>query len=245
MILFSENITNRLRYVCDFIGNEILSEPIHIINDKSQFQSSGEAKINYTNQKVSEHELQIIPHSLLFEDDIKPQQIQVKLVNGNKAFFVNNEADFPFDILAATFYLLSRYEEYLPHEKDEYGRFSQRQFIAWSEGFLHIPIINIWLEDFKSYLRAAFRSLQFHRKNFKFIRTYDIDIAWKYKHEGWIRNVGGCVKSILNGKWTLLNERIAVFSDNRKDPFEAYEWLDALHLYCRMKPYYFFLLSEN
>src|SRR5689334_6304168 len=105
MILFSENITNRLRYSCDFIGNEILNEPIRITNDKSEFSSSGEAKINYSNQKIAERELQIFPHAILFENDIKNQQIQSRLVNGNKAFFVNNDGDFPFDIFAATFYL--------------------------------------------------------------------------------------------------------------------------------------------
>jgi len=245
MILFSENITNRLRYACDFIGNEILNEPIHVTSNKSDFSSSKEARINYSRQGITEKELHIVPHTILFESDIKPQQIQCKLINGNKAFFASNDGNFPFDIFAAAFYLLSRYEEYLPHEKDEYGRFWHKQSLAWREGFLHLPLVNIWLEDLKSYLRDKFPSLQFHRKTFKFIPTYDIDIAWKYKHKGWVRNVGGGVKSAMNGKWSLVNERIAVLSNNRKDPFESYEWLDALHLYCRMKPYYFFLLAEN
>src|SRR5689334_17643852 len=243
MILFSENITNRLRYACDFIGNEILNEPIHVTSNKSDFSSSKEARINYSRQGITEKELHIVPHTILFESDIKPQQIQCKLINGNKAFFASNDGNFPFDIFAAAFYLLSRYEEYLPHEKDEYGRFWHKQSLAWREGFLHLPLVNIWLEDLKSYLRDKFPSLQFHRKTFKFIPTYDIDIAWKYKHKGWVRNVGGGVKSAMNGKWSLVNERIAVLSNNRKDPFESYEWLDALHLYCRMKPYYFFLLA--
>jgi hypothetical protein len=50
---------------------------------------------------------------------------------------------------------------------------------------------------------------------------------------------------VFKGEWSNLTERIGVLRNNQKDPFEAYEWLDALHLYCRMKPYYFFLLAEK
>jgi hypothetical protein len=57
--------------------------------------------------------------------------------------------------------------------------------------------------------------------------------------------VGGCFSSVLKGEWANVGERVAVLRNNQKDPFEAYEWLDALHLYCRMKPYYFFLLAEK
>src|SRR6202012_4275663 len=29
------------------------------------------------------------------------------------------------------------------------------------------------------------------------------------------------------------------------DPFDAYEWLDSLHLYCRLRPCYFFLVAAK
>ena len=245
MILFSENITNRLQFVCDFIGNEIFNRPISITSDKAAYLSSIEPKINYSQSSISPEEYHIIPHAILFENDIKPQKINCSVVNGNKAFFLNEKGNYRFDLLAAIFYLLSRYEEYLPHEKDEYGRYSYKQSIAFREGFLQLPLINLWLEDFKHSLNQKFRGIHFHRKNFKFLPTYDIDIAWKYKHKGWWRNIGACLSSALNGNWSMLNERIAVLRDKQKDPFESYEWLDALHLYCRLKPYYFFLLAEN
>ena len=245
MILFTENITNRLQYVCEFVGHEIFNSPIHVTSDKAVYFASNEPKINYSSARITAGEFLLVPHALLFETDIKPQEIQCKTINANKAFFITSASDFPFDILAATFYLLSRYEEYLPHKKDEYGRFSHKESLAFREGFLHLPLVNIWLEDFKNALREKFKGLQFHRKTFKFIPTYDIDIAWKYKHKGWGKSIRDCFSSLIKGEWAALNERIAVLRNNRKDPFEAYEWLDALHLYCRMKPYYFFLLAEN
>src|SRR2546423_15699079 len=101
MILFSENITNRLQFVCTFIGIEIFNEPIIITSDRSIFLSSDEPKINYSRSTLTAHEFRIIPHSILFETAVTAQRIDCKVVNGNKAFFLNDEGDYPFDLLAA------------------------------------------------------------------------------------------------------------------------------------------------
>src|ERR1700730_1497062 len=148
MILFSENITNRLQYVCDFIGKEILKKPIIVTRDKAIFIQYDGLKINYSRVSISSEEFYLPPHPILFENDIKQQQIKCRELNGTKIFFQTKSGDFPFDIFAATFFLLSRYEEYLPHEKDEYGRFSHKVSIAHREGFLHLPLVNFWLDDF-------------------------------------------------------------------------------------------------
>ena len=42
----------------------------------------------------------------------------------------------PFDVFSATFFLVSRYEEYLPHVKDDYGRFLATESLAFKEDFL-------------------------------------------------------------------------------------------------------------
>ena len=47
------------------------------------------------------------------------------------------------------------------------------------------------------------------------------------------------------GKWTAARDRLVVLSGKRKDPFDTYEWLDSLHLYCRVRAYYFFLLANQ
>ncbi len=91
-------------------------------------------------------------------------------------------ADFPFDIFAATFYLLSRYEEYLPHEKDMYGRYAHENSLAFKEGFLKLPLINIWLRDFAGSIRKLnIQSFNIQFSTFNFLPTYDIDIAYSYK----------------------------------------------------------------
>jgi hypothetical protein len=245
MLLFSTHITNRLRYVAAFIGSELHNQPILITDNLEEFQRHEGTRINYTSERMDGQVLNIAPHTLLFEEGIHPQDIQCFEWNKRKAFFRVENSDLEFDIFAAVFYLISRYEEYLPHEKDVYGRYDHKCSLAFKEEFLHLPLVNYWLEDLRLILKRIFPDAFFHRHAFKFIPTYDIDIAWSYRHKGFVRNAGGAVRSVLQRDWNGLKERIAVIRKKRKDPFDSYEWLDALHLYCSLRPYYFFLVAEQ
>lgn len=242
MLLYSHHITPRLKYIVDFINKELFSEPIALTTDREAFIHAGGAKLNYSEEAFTETEFFIKPVPLLFETGIRNQHVDCFELNYYKAFF-QTSGDLGFDIFAAAFYLLSRYEEYLPHEKDRYGRYAHTNSLAFKEHFLQIPLINIWLQDFKKALGQKFPDLGFRHNYFKFIPSYDIDIAYSYLHKGWKRNLGGLLRSVRKAQWPMINDRISVLMKKKKDPFDAYEWLDSLHLYCRTRAYYFFLLA--
>lgn len=244
MLLYIPHITSRLHYIVDFISKELFDDPVMITSDKEVFVLSPLPKLNYSDMEITETEFFIRNTPLLFETGIDDQHIECFDLNYHKAFF-ETKGDFPFDIFAASFYLLSRYEEYLPHQKDEYGRYAHTESLAYREGFLDMPLINIWLVEFKKALSARFPELIFRYPSFKFIPTYDIDIAYSYLHKGWFRNTGGLLRSVVYGEWPAVKERLNVLRGLRQDPYDAYEWLDALHLYCRMRPYYFFLVARR
>src|SRR5205085_3247674 len=100
-------------------------------------------KINYSTERISPSELHIQPVDLLFEKNITQQTIECFDWQGLKVFF-RTGGDISFDIIAATFYLISRYEEYLPHAKDEFGRYVHINSLAFKEHFLHLPLVNLW-----------------------------------------------------------------------------------------------------
>ncbi|PWT70298.1 MAG: hypothetical protein C5B59_20920 [Bacteroidetes bacterium] len=244
MILYSPNNTPRLSYVVDFINKELFNDTISITTDQAIFSAYSGPKLNYSEQEFSDEEFFIKATPLLFEKGIRLQPLECFELNFYKVFF-ETTGDYPFDILAAIFYLLSRYEEYLPHEEDEFGRFSHTSSLAFKEGFLETPLVNFWLQDFRKSLHEKFPDLIFRHSYFKFIPTYDIDIAYSYLHKGWFRNTGGLIRSIFKGEWSLVQDRIRVLMQKKKDPYDAYEWLDSLHLYCRMRAYYFFLVARQ
>ena len=244
MIIYAEKITPRLQYITDFIGKMIIGKSFELTNDLSTFQNYDGPKINYSVRKINIEELIINNCSLLFEPFIQEQNISCFDISGFKAFF-KTTGDYPFDIFAASFYLLGRYEEYLPHQKDLYGRYAHENSLAYKEGFLNLPLINIWIEDFKKILKQKFPQLTTHNSRFTFEPTYDIDEAYSYKYKGRIRTIGGIARSIVSGQWSVMNERIKVLQGKTKDPFDSYEWMDDLHEKYQLKPKYFFLIPSK
>ena len=239
MLLIYSHITSpRLQYICDFIFREMMGVEFSICINSEEFKQYEGARFNYSDLDPGAVIPAIHPHGLLFEHDIHPQDISCFETNGNKAFFKTDNNDFPFDILAASFYLISRYEEYLSYDKDEYGRYSHKCSLAFREGFLEIPLINIWIKGFAEMLLAKYSFLVPRSPVFQFIPTYDIDIAWSYKHKGWWRNLGGFLK-----KPSM--ERIRVLLGLQQDPFDAYEWLHEFHEKNGLLPIYFFLVAER
>lgn len=205
--------------------------------DSEEFRSYNGAKINYSDAVFEPDAFNIQNNSLLFDEIIVPQQIICFETKGMKAFFETG-GDYPFDIFAASFYLVTRYEEYLPHEKDMYGRYAHENALAFKEGFLNMPLVNIWVNDFAGKLKEKFSVLNIQYPAFSFQPTYDIDIAYAYKHKGFIRNTGGFIISP-----TI--ERVKVLTGFQTDPFDTYSWLDELHSQYKLKPLYFFLVSEK
>ncbi|MFM2337299.1 MAG: hypothetical protein RL115_492 [Bacteroidota bacterium] len=244
MFLYCTHSTPRLQYVANFIGNILLGTPFIVTTNRDDYKRAALSKINYSAERIAEEEVWIKPHELLFEKKIKPQRINCFEWNNNKVFF-KTEGHLPFDIFAATFYLLSRYEEYLPHTKDEYGRFAHANSLAYKEGFLNQPLINKWIFEFGRLLEKMFPSFTTHHSAFSFLPTYDIDEAYAYKYKPWWKNVGGIIKAILKADFNSANFRLKVLTNKRNDPYDSYKWMDDLHENFKLKPIYFFLVAQK
>lgn len=244
MLVYTSQITPRLQYIFDFIGKEILRDGFQLTTDKQRFAAYTDVCINYSQEKINTQEFFLSPDPLLFQKEITAQVTSCFEQEGLK-FFFKTTGDLPFDIFAASFFLLSRYEEYLPQEKDEYGRYAYQNSLAYREKFLDIPLVNYWINYFRGKLKERFPSLVIKTSTFLFLPTYDIDIAWSYKHKGWWRQLGGFARLLFKGQFRGIGERIAVLRGKAKDPFDAYGWMNQLHERYKLKPYYFFLLADK
>lgn len=244
MLIYSLSSTHRLKYISDFIGKELCGRPFQLTDNRVEYENCPDLKINYTPEPIVGDQCWLKPHPLLFEKGIHEQDIDCFESNGVTGFF-KSEGDFPFDIFAAAFYLLSRYEEYLPHQKDIYGRYAHGNSLAFRKKFLDRPLVNIWLMQFGKKLQEKFPSFVHHHPAFNFIPTYDIDEAYSFKHKKWWRSAGSAVKDILRGKWKRFSLRRAVLNNQTPDPFDSYDWIDNLHRPYKCKPRYFFLVPEK
>lgn len=237
LLILAHQSSARLQYICKFIFAETFGLSYSITIDQNGFESYEGPKINYSKLNFPEA-YHIIPHTLLFEKGTAQQNIDCTFEKETVTFFNTPGADHSFDIFSASFYLISRYEEYLPYTQDMYGRYAHENSLAHKEGFLHVPLVNFWLKRLKEKLSGRFPSLKFKSQNFKFLPTYDIDIAWSYKEKGILRNSAGFVKK---PSW----ERLATLFGNNKDPYDSYDFLNALHDENKLKPLYFFLVAKE
>ena len=98
-----------------------LGIPVDFTNKLDVFIAHSGPKLSYGKAPLG-NEFFIESVDLLLEHGVQDTYVEIKDWEGLPCFFeVGNESKIPFDLFAASFYLISRYEEHLPHLKDEWG----------------------------------------------------------------------------------------------------------------------------
>lgn len=244
LLVYTTSITPRIKYIFDLIIGELLGVNYDFVTVKEEFTSYDGPKFNYSDQPFG-NELFFYSVHLLFEKGIQDQNLSVFDWNGTKVFFATHpKYVFPFDPFAASFYLVSRYEEYLPHIRDEHDRYDTRESLAYQKNFLDKPLVNIWALKIKEELQKRFPALKFSSKKYKYISTIDIDNAYAYLEKGFMRTVGAYARSLVNMDLKELAERTKSLIGVMKDPFDTYEFQLQLQQKYKFKSIYFVLLGE-
>lgn len=220
--IFSGQDSPRLRFIADLIMNEILGLSWEIVSDKRKLGKF--PVINYSDENIA-GSFRISRVNLLFDKGISPQEIIVSDWNGLPVFFQSSGgSDMPFDIFAASFFLVSRYEEYLELEPDEFGSFRSSDSLALKHGFLRIPVVDLWAKELAKLLVKKFPTLTFRRSKFNSLMTFDIDEAFAYLGKNLIGNIGGFIHDITSGSKNV-SHRLSCLTKGEKDPYEIFEYI--------------------
>jgi hypothetical protein len=220
-IYSTENVP-RLRYIAGIILGDILGLSWEVITDKRKLGKY--PVINYSSEDIS-GSFKISPDSLLFETGISPREVVVNEWNGLPVFFqTSSDSDFSFDIFAASFFLVSRYEEYLEYQPDKYGRFKASSSLAYKNGFLVIPIVDLWAKEMAKAFLRRFQTFAFKRNEYKALLTLDIDQPFAYLGKNLIRTIGGLFRDIKKNTGNI-GERYRIVIRGEKDPFEVFDYI--------------------
>ena len=223
--IYSERITPRLQYVCSFIFEDVLRQTLHLTSIPDEVEG---CIIDYSQDDIS-GSFRICPAGLLGETGINDQYVKILWQDSIPWLFPVDGGTMPFDPFSAIFYLISRYEEYQPSRKDQYGRFSSSESIAGKNGFLHLPVVNIWIRQLVHRLAEVYPYLSVPEPETAFIPTIDIDNPWAFLHKPLYLQAGGVLKDLLLFRLKNLKNRIRVYSSLEKDPFDACEWIENIH----------------
>lgn len=246
LLIYSSTSTPRLEYVCHQIFRDWLGFQLDWTNDTTQYKNYIGFKLNYGTTSLENNDFLLPKSTLLFENNLTNQPLFPVWYNKIPALFPLTipNAIFPFDLLAAIFFHLSRYEEYLPFQADRHGRFPASESWAYQNDCLQLPIIDLLVIELKNQLKKRFPAIVFKQQAFQFSPTYDIDMAWAFKHKGWKRNIGGYFNDLLKGQFFSFKKRFQTHFLFQKDPFQTFDWLDGLSRKFDFQPTYFFLLGD-
>ena len=243
--IYTHTPSARFAYISKFLLETVLGIDFKHISHLSEFDPAQDQLLNYSNQRSSYNELYLAPHGLLSETDIRDLNIEVKNDQALPYFFLFFKQKTAYDIFSAAFYLLSRYEEYLPNQADAHGRFAAENSLAHRAGFLQQPLIDEWAFAFASELKKVFPTLAFRENHFQVACTIDIDQAFRTKGKSNARFIKSILGSLLNADFKDLKNKIAVRRLQIDDPFDQYERLEKMHRKINWKAIYFILFAEK
>ncbi|REE08633.1 polysaccharide deacetylase family protein [Winogradskyella pacifica] len=225
LLVYTHKITPRVTYTFKHICKRILGVEVLFTSKVEDFIAHDSLKMSYTKQPLS-NELFIRSNELLFETGLSDIDINVLQWENTKGFFATGErSDLPFDIFAASFYLLSRYEEYLPHVKDDYGRFLASESLAFENRFLHQPVVDIWAYKLKDVLKLRFPDYEFPTRNYKVQPVIDVPMAYYFKYKGFLRTIGGTLNDLRRLRIKQLYYRYSVLFGLKRDPYDTFKWI--------------------
>ena len=237
--IYTESTTPRLIYSLELVFKTILNISYKITSEPD----TNKPLINYSSNR-SVGGIFIKPEGLLFESGIRKQDIWIAHLDGLPLFFQQPpEAGFYIDIFSFAFYMVSRYEEYLPFTRDEHGRFAAESSLAYKHSFIYKPVVDIWVQRFGKTISILYPEIEFKKPAFRSLLTVDIDQPFAYRVKGVFGNLAGLFSDMFQGR--KVSERLACLTGKQKDPYDTYDYIreKAGENKCKVK--YFFTTGKK
>ena len=236
LLIYVPKLTNRVGYTINVVMRDILKTDFAITTDAEVFDSHEGARLCYAPQPVfcAKDNADGLPYPyvkaarLLFETSIEEQSPHCFEYEGTKALFpvFGQYTALPFDPFASIFYMLSRYEEYLPHHRDEHGRFLVTESIAYQQGFLQTAVVDRWAMMVKEVVLQHYPDTVFGTRTYTFVQTVDIDAAYCYLHKGVFRTTLGILRDgIRRHDPQEVKRRIRVLRKLETDPYDTFDYI--------------------
>ena len=244
LLVYTHKITPRIKFTFKHLCTRILGIPVSFTTTIEEFIAHNSFKMSYTRQPLGS-EIFIRSHDLLFEQGISDPDIKIANWDDTKCFFFNGDKSaIPYDIFAASFYLLSRYEEYLPHVKDEYGRFSANESLAYKYKFLKQPVIDIWAYKFKAVLQAQYPDHKFPERSYRIKPVIDVPSPYDFRLKGLMRTFGGTLKDLFAFSFKRFYYRYMVLFRFKRDPYDTFKYVLNKQKQTKFKFHFFFLIGD-
>ncbi len=245
LLIFTHKVTNRLTYTAKQLFEKILGMEVSFTTKVEEFIKHSGPKMTYSKQPL-QNEFFIRSNDLLFEQGINDVDIKVADWDGVPCFFAaGDKCAIPFDIFSASFFLLSRYEEYLPHVKDSVGRFPVKESLAYQHKFLEMPVVDLWAFKLLAALKERFPDIRRKDRTYSCTSIINVTTSHAYAMRGFIRTLGGMFLDLGKLKFGQVVQRFSVLLGIKKDPYDNFFELVDIHKKYPIKTMFFFQFAKH
>lgn len=253
----NNNIAER-KYILDVIFDEFLGLEYKVEGRGEKEEGNWEIELENGNKLIVEdHFFNIYPDDLEY---LKLENIPTKVEFAQNEFIVEDNIPIIYgtstfyllpstltcgiDIFASSFFMLTRWEEYVNKNRDKHNRFFALESLAFKNNFLDRPVVNEYLEMLKNMLLELGLNQKPKTRNYELLLTHDVDAPLKYRAlKDGVREIAGDIIKRRNLILAVKNSinKLAVHIGLRKDPFDTFDYLMDISEKAGVKSYFFFM----
>jgi len=152
------------------------------------------------------------------------------------------------DIFSSSFFMLTRWEEYVNKKRDTHNRFPACESLAHKGGFIDRPIVNEYTEflwNMLSYLRIDSRRSE---RKYRILPTHDIDVPifWS-QHRNLFRVLAGNIikRKSLSLAFKAVKSYTQTKRDIKNDPNNTFDRIMTLSESYGLQSYFFFMAANR
>lgn len=246
ILVFCPKSSSRIAYSLGLLLETHLGVEWERAENPDEYRSHNGPRINYGGTPQDIPELYVSASGFLSERSVRAFRPEIRRKGNLPLLFpsASKQCGMGFDPFAAAFYMVSRYEEYLPFQPDRLGRFEAGESLAFRNGFLGVPVVDHYALLLRTALLKVFPALVLPERKFTYIPTIDVDVAYAYRGRGGMRTFMAGMASLARMDLQSLKQRIRVLSGREKDPYDTYDLQLQWHAEFGLRVYYFFLCGD-
>lgn len=228
---------------------------------KDSFFSAFNDGLEYLNVKSLPKKIKFSKNQFIAEDDIPI------IYGDSNIVIIRNKIICDIDIFSSSFFMLTRWEEYVNTARDRHDRFPMEESLAYKNGFSHRPIVNEYVEMLWNMLVFLGCKQSRKRREFQLIATHDVDRVYRWGSiaqsiKYFFKDLGKQKKLFcfgLNGeekvdeanskKYFPSIETIKDFfltkTGIKKDPFATFDYLMDMAERFNIKAHFFFMAGGD
>ena len=268
VFISNKNIPEK-RYIINTLISEFLGleYSIEIHNTKDYLLKFSDSQIiikdSFWGENKSDEYLitENIPQKINFLKNELTDNINLPILYGTDSIVVEDKIiKIGLDIFASSFFMLTRWEEYVNNKRDNLDRFPGKESIAFKNNFNDRPIVNEYVEFLWNILKHWGYKGDRRKKLYTIFPTVDVDHLFSYnnffqfakkpfillKNEAPTQNITSTKnKTKIKKAWEYFYDYYKIKLHFSLDPSDTYNKLMNKSELNSIKTYFFFLSGSN